>query len=139
MSKDAQINPMELISGIGATGSALKDAFESKQASSCECASKRLDSCELNQQAYRNMLQSDSYSFEEKAQIHAWIVDEDERMERIDVEHFAAARELLSGIVVVSTIVAALGFSAYNPEAAQKCLKAAARTLPRLIVKDAIS
>ena len=73
MSKDAQINPMELISGIGATSSALKDAFESKQASSCECASKRLDSCELNQQAYRNMLQSDSYSFEEKAQIHAWI------------------------------------------------------------------
>ena len=130
MSKDAQINPMELISGIGATSSALKDAFESKQASSCECASKRLDSCELNQQAYRNMLQSDSY---------AWIVDEDERMERIGAEHFAAARELLSGIVVVSTIVAALGFSAYNPEAAQKCLKAAARTLPRLIVKDAIS
>lgn len=139
MSKDTQINPMELISKIGAANSVLKDAFESEQISSCECTSKRLNSCEFNQQAYRSMLQSDSYSFEEKVRIHTWIMDEDERMERINIEHFAATRELLSGIVVVSMIVAALGLSVCNPEAAQKCLKSAVRTPPRLIVKGAIS
>lgn len=139
MSKDTQINPMGLIGEIGATNSALKDVFESEQIRSCECASKRLDSCEFNQRTYRSMLQSDSYSFEEKAQIHAWIVEEDERMEIIDAEHFAAARELLSGIVVVSTIVVALSLSACNPEASQRCFKAAARILPRSIAKGAIS
>lgn len=114
---------------LAGTVGAFKSGVESNGAASLE----RIKTCENNAVTYRSMLESDSYTFEQKREIRGWLEEEGGKQEAIDEKRHERDQETF-GVLATLGVVATVAFvSIVDPLAAKKVSKRAIEYIPKVL------
>lgn len=129
----AEIINTNMAENLGTTLAGTVGAFKFGVESNGAVSLERIKTCENNAVTYRSMLESDSYTFEQKREIRGWLEEECGKQEAIDEKRHERDQETLGVLATLGVVATVTIVSIVDPLAAKKVSKRAIEFIPKVL------